>query len=189
MSQSSDRHEAERWIATAADDLGAARALAEAGYHAHACFSAQQCAEKAAKAMWYLIGADPWGHSVQALIEDFPRRNELNDATLLIEKAAGIGSILHPHTISERAARPHAGKKLFSERLATSRERGPAPFRHFSELDRKLTRMVLLSTPRVIAKYSRFCYVKSWAEAVGNAAAKGHSPTYRAVFRCRRVTL
>jgi HEPN domain-containing protein len=55
MSRSKDRHEAQRWLETAAGDLGAARALAEAGYHAHACFSSQQCAEKTAKALWHSI--------------------------------------------------------------------------------------------------------------------------------------
>ena len=49
MSRSEDRSEAGRWLDTAAEDLAAARALATTGYHAHACFSAQQCAEKAVK--------------------------------------------------------------------------------------------------------------------------------------------
>ena len=88
MSQGSDCHEAGRWLETAAEDLRAARTLAAAGFHAHACFSAQQCAEKAAKALWFLIGADPWGHSVQSLIEKFPQRDDLSDANRLIEKAA-----------------------------------------------------------------------------------------------------
>jgi HEPN domain-containing protein len=88
MSQNSDCHEAQRWLATAAEDLSAARTLAAAGHHAHACFSAQQCAEKAVKAMWHLVGADPWGHSIQALIDEFPHKNRLDDADALIEKAA-----------------------------------------------------------------------------------------------------
>ena len=96
MSQSNDRHEAERWLATATDDLGAARALAEAGYHAHACFSAQQCAEKAAKAIWYLIGGDPWGHSIQRLLEEFPLKDRLDNLDVLIEKAAALDRFYIP---------------------------------------------------------------------------------------------
>jgi HEPN domain-containing protein len=59
MSVSKDRYTAERWLATAEEDLRAAHALAEAGLHAHACFAAQQCGEKAVKALWYLLGEDP----------------------------------------------------------------------------------------------------------------------------------
>jgi HEPN domain-containing protein len=96
MSRGNDRHEAQRWLDTARDDLGAASAMTEAGYHAHACFSSQQCAEKAAKAMWYLIGADPWGHSVQALVTEFPQIASLDDATALIEKAAVLDRFYIP---------------------------------------------------------------------------------------------
>ncbi len=88
MSQSSDRHEAQRWLRTATHDLGAARTLAAAGYHAHACFTAQQSAEKATKAIWYLVGADPWGHSIQSLIDQFPNKDRLEDVDGLMQKAA-----------------------------------------------------------------------------------------------------
>jgi HEPN domain-containing protein len=88
MSQGKDHHEAERWLRTATSDLGAARTLAAGGYHAQACFSAQQAAEKAAKAIWYLTGSDPWGHSIQALINDFPWKDRLDDVDALIKKAA-----------------------------------------------------------------------------------------------------
>jgi HEPN domain-containing protein len=96
MSQSEDRDEAQRWLDTAAEDLGAARALAAAGFHAHACFSAQQCAEKSAKAAWYLIGVVPWGHSVQRLIEEFPMRDRLNSGDDLIEKARVLDRLYVP---------------------------------------------------------------------------------------------
>lgn len=42
MSRSEDRHTAERWLATAEDDLRAAKTLTAAGLYAHACFAAQQ---------------------------------------------------------------------------------------------------------------------------------------------------
>jgi HEPN domain-containing protein len=72
MSASADRHESLRWLATAEEDLRAARVLAAEGMFAHACFNAQQCAEKSVKASWVMLGHDRWGHSVQALIEGFP---------------------------------------------------------------------------------------------------------------------
>ena len=88
MSQTDDRREAQRWLDTAKNDLGAARELARSGYHAQACFLAQQCAEKAAKAMWYSIGGDPWGHAVQSLVEEFPLGGSLADLDGLRRKAA-----------------------------------------------------------------------------------------------------
>ena len=51
MSLSEDRHMALRWLQTAQEDLLAANALLEAGLAAHACFAAQQCGEKAVKAL------------------------------------------------------------------------------------------------------------------------------------------
>jgi len=37
---------------------------------------AQQAAEKAVKALWYLADAEPWGHSVQKLIGDLREVDE-----------------------------------------------------------------------------------------------------------------
>ncbi|MCF8079438.1 MAG: HEPN domain-containing protein [Desulfobacterales bacterium] len=72
MSVEKDRHEAGRWLQTAREDLDAAHALLEKGFYSHACFLAQQAAEKAVKALWYSIGEDPWGHSVQKLASEIP---------------------------------------------------------------------------------------------------------------------
>ena len=62
--------EALRWYGTAQSDLETARILMVNGRYAHACFHAQQAAEKAIKAVWYSVDADPWGHSNQKLISD-----------------------------------------------------------------------------------------------------------------------
>jgi HEPN domain-containing protein len=77
MSRTGDRYQAERWLDTAREDLQAARVLAEADIFAHACFLAQQAAEKAARSLWYAAGDDPWGHSVLKLISQFPHRDRL----------------------------------------------------------------------------------------------------------------
>ncbi len=37
--------------------------------------------------MWFAVGEDPWGHSIQALIDEFSMRDRLEDAKSLREKA------------------------------------------------------------------------------------------------------
>lgn len=64
------RAEARRWLAAATEDLALARHAAAGGFHAGACFHAQQAAEKAAKALHFERGArSVLGHSVRKLIE------------------------------------------------------------------------------------------------------------------------
>jgi HEPN domain-containing protein len=69
MSSEKNHREAQRWLDTSRGDLATARILRSNGRYAHACFHAQQAAEKALKSLWYRAGQDPWGHSVQQLIE------------------------------------------------------------------------------------------------------------------------
>lgn len=88
MSQSKNRHQAERWLATAEEDLRAAEVLSQSAMHAQACFLAQQSGEKALKSIWYLSDLDPWGHSVQRLIVDFPSRDEVPELKVWLEQAA-----------------------------------------------------------------------------------------------------
>jgi HEPN domain-containing protein len=62
--------EAARWLTAAREDLAYARHAVTGGFHAPACFHAQQAAEKAVKALHYFRGARAViGHSVRALIE------------------------------------------------------------------------------------------------------------------------
>ena len=70
MSLEKNRQEAERWLKTAEGDLETASILLENSKFAHSCFHSQQAGEKAIKAVWYLLDADPWGHSIQKLIQD-----------------------------------------------------------------------------------------------------------------------
>ncbi len=96
MSQQKNRHQAERWLLTAEEDLQAARLLLEAEMHAQACFYAQQSGEKAVKALWYLIDADPSGHSVQRLITEFPRADAVSDLAEWIERGATLDKFYIP---------------------------------------------------------------------------------------------
>jgi HEPN domain-containing protein len=62
---------AARWLHQATDDHAAGQALAAAGFHAQACFLAQQCAEKTLKALLYADGAaQVLGYSVRRLCDD-----------------------------------------------------------------------------------------------------------------------
>ncbi len=65
-------------------DLGAA-------YYEWACFSAQQAAEKALKAVFQQLGVAAWGHSVADLLTELEKRYEvaeaLQDAALELDKA------------------------------------------------------------------------------------------------------
>jgi HEPN domain-containing protein len=70
MSIEKNVSEALRWLKTGEDDLDAAVVLRKNGKFPHACFYAQQAAEKALQAVWYYRDADPWGHSIRKLIED-----------------------------------------------------------------------------------------------------------------------
>jgi HEPN domain-containing protein len=70
------RAEAQRWVAQARGDLGFAELGLREGYHAQACFMAQQTAEKALKALHYLSGARfVLGHSVVELLEGLAARH------------------------------------------------------------------------------------------------------------------
>jgi len=62
--------ESTRWFNTADDDIDTAKILKEKGKFAHSCFHAQQAGEKAIKALWYFLDADPWGHSIKKLVDD-----------------------------------------------------------------------------------------------------------------------
>ena len=68
------RDDAERWLAEAEADVATAAVLLAGGRYNPCAFYSQQAAEKALKALIYLINSDPWGHSVLALANDVERR-------------------------------------------------------------------------------------------------------------------
>jgi len=91
MSAEKSRDEAARWYRQARADIEAAESSRVAGHFEWACFQAQQAGEKALKALWYAWGADPWGHSLARLIDEFPEegiRDELESKVRDI--AAGL---------------------------------------------------------------------------------------------------
>lgn len=60
------------WLAQAIRDLEQARASQAEGRHEWACFAAQQCAEKAVKALHLARGQEAWGHAVARLLKELP---------------------------------------------------------------------------------------------------------------------
>ncbi len=76
------------WIKQADADLRHARNSISLKDFEWACFSAQQAAEKAVKAVYQQLHAEAWGHSVSILLANLPP--ETNVSQDLIEKAKVI---------------------------------------------------------------------------------------------------
>lgn len=62
------------WIYEAGRDLEHAKNDSAFGFYNWACFSAQQGAEKALKAVFQKMGAEAWGHSVVELLKELSAR-------------------------------------------------------------------------------------------------------------------
>ncbi len=79
------------WMDQAEGDLQHARSDLREGFYEWACFSAQQGAEKAVKAVFQKLGAEAWGHSVADLLEELDKSQkisqELKDIALELDKA------------------------------------------------------------------------------------------------------
>ncbi len=79
------------WLDQAQGDLAHARQDLETGFYDWACFSAQQAAEKAVKAVFQKRGAEAWGHSVadllDALAETQAVPEDIADEALELDKA------------------------------------------------------------------------------------------------------
>ena len=72
-------------------DLEHAKSDRERGFFDWSCFSAQQAAEKAVKAVFQKMGAEAWGHSVADLLAELtkshPVPGDLMDAAMELDKA------------------------------------------------------------------------------------------------------
>lgn len=70
------------WLDQAEGDLEHAKSDAATAYYNWACFSSQQSAEKAVKAVFQKMGAEAWGHSVADLLHGLPTRISVPDALI-----------------------------------------------------------------------------------------------------------
>jgi len=82
------------WLVQAQGDLEHARHDLEHGFYDWACFSAQQAAEKAVKAVFQRLGAEAWGHSVADLLKELGNRFSVPEA--LIERALELDKAYIP---------------------------------------------------------------------------------------------
>ena len=65
------------WMDEAEGDLEHAKSDIAGGYYNWACFSSQQGAEKAVKAVFQRMGAEAWGHSVADLQKELSAKVEV----------------------------------------------------------------------------------------------------------------
>jgi HEPN domain-containing protein len=82
------------WLDQAAGDLEAAEHLVQSAKHDWACFAAQQCAEKAVKALHFFHGQEEWGHVIKELLEDLPK--DVLVPVELVEKARVLDNFYIP---------------------------------------------------------------------------------------------
>ena len=73
------------WFRQAERDLKQARWALKGGFYEWACFSAQQAAEKAVKALLEALRREAWGHSITRLLASLPQAFEVDRE--LMEKA------------------------------------------------------------------------------------------------------
>ena len=83
--------DARRWLRQAQHDLNAAQHAQGGGYHAHACFLAQQAAEKSVAGYLIARGAERvWGNALADLCEDAmaldPTFDVIKSVALLLDK-------------------------------------------------------------------------------------------------------
>jgi HEPN domain-containing protein len=89
--------DARRWLAQAADDYRFGRHAFEGGFHAQACFVAQQVGEKAVKAVHYHLTARPvLGHSVHDLLR------RLNSRARVTAELLTLGGQLDQYYVATR---------------------------------------------------------------------------------------
>ena len=96
MSVEKQRRESDRWLRQAQDDLEAAEVLVRSGKYAQGAFFAQQAGEKALKAVWLALDADPWGHSLARLIKDLPDEEARRRLEPLLEVALALDKLYVP---------------------------------------------------------------------------------------------
>jgi len=87
---------AEDWLKQAKKDLIHSKESIRIEHFEWAVLAAQQGAEKAIKALFYKIGADPWGHSITQFLKKLPE--EFNISEDLLESA----KYLDKHYITSR---------------------------------------------------------------------------------------
>ena len=89
--------EARRWLSEAEWDHETARILHDSRRYNSCAFICQQAGEKAAKALLYLIGESPFGHSVRELLSRYAEERHEN-----LEELLPLASELDRHYVPAR---------------------------------------------------------------------------------------
>ena len=125
MSQENYKNDSKRWLKQAEADIGAAEGSQKNNNFEWACFQSQQAAEKALKSLYFYYSADPWGHSVVKLINDFPKKKIKKEIDKLLDKARELDKLYIPTrypnglpelTPSEVYTEEEAGKAIESSK-------------------------------------------------------------------------
>ena len=82
------------WLRQAKRDLEHARQDLKSGFYEWGCFSTQQAAEKAVKALFQFLHAEAWGHSVKKLLEALPAEKAVTPD--LLESGAALDKFYIP---------------------------------------------------------------------------------------------
>lgn len=112
------------WFKQAMRDLEQAVRSEEDGFYEWACFTAQQAAEKAVKALHLRHGQEAWGHVVARLLRELPSPVKVPDE--LIEKAQVLDGFYipprYPNGFPEGAPFEHYNRRHSSEAIRYARE-------------------------------------------------------------------
>lgn len=112
------------WFKQAIRDLEQAVRSEEDGFYEWACFTAQQAAEKAVKALHLKLGQEAWGHVVAKLLKSLPP--PINVPEELVEKAQILDGFYipprYPNGFPEGAPFEHYNRRHSSEAIRYARE-------------------------------------------------------------------
>ena len=112
------------WIDQASRDLAHAKQDLATGFCEWSCFSAQQSAEKAAKAVLQRLGAEAWSHSVAALLEAVATKSPIPPELLDLGRELDKADIASRYPNAHPARSPGATyTRAEAERLVAYAER------------------------------------------------------------------
>lgn len=74
------------WLRQAKKDILHAKESLKIKHFEWAVLAAQQGAEKSIKALYYEIGADPWGHSILKFLKKLPEKFDINEQLIIAAK-------------------------------------------------------------------------------------------------------
>jgi len=96
LSQEDYINDSRRWLKQSEADIKAAEGSRKNKNYEWACFQSHQASEKALKSLYFNYSADPWGHSVVKLINDFPEKKIKKEIDKLLAKARELDKLYIP---------------------------------------------------------------------------------------------